>query len=218
MKLRLALAVIAVCSLGLASEAAAQGGEPQAAKPRLPAIALAAKPSSLDRDSEREFEFNRDFLPFTALRDAADQPLAPTIEPFDAGPVSFAIASSAQFVETQHGSLQETGAEVRFGQRLKEALGAYTPGAKPSWYVFAGGGGQAITYTPGVSASLTEGGNLALQDRVRVGRMQAGVAIQHKGVHAALAYVRKEVNIGQLREEAIQRQQHFAGVSVSFRH
>lgn len=129
-------------------------------------------------------------------------------------PVDLAVTQTASAIDDGAFGVTATGAEVRLGQRLRSAIGKLEPGEAPSWYVFAGGGGQAITYAPGL-AGVSDGGAVRLQDRVRVGRMQAGVAMEHKGVQASLAYVRKDVTYS---TEDRSRQQHFAGLTVSFKH
>lgn len=129
------------------------------------------------------------------------------------GQIGFSINPSAQFYESGLGRVEETGAELRLGQRLRQIIGEYQPGDKASWFVFAGGGGQAITFTPGVSAASTPGGAIRLQDKVRVGRVQAGFAVEHRGFQGSLSYVRKEVNLG----GADSQQQHFAGLTLSYR-
>lgn len=129
------------------------------------------------------------------------------------GQIGFSFSPSAQFYESTHGRVEETGAELRLGQRLRQIIGEYQPGDKPSWFVFAGGGGQAITYTPGVSALAAPGGAIRLQDKVRVGRVQAGFAMEHRGLQASLSYVRKEVNLS----GADSLQQHFAGLTLSYK-
>jgi len=208
--------VITVCCWAICSVRVACAQMLSGATPRSPAIALATKPANLqsvDTGIARDLEDKRFQLSAFGSGPALD--FGPSFDQFgDLGPVSFSIISSAQSVETSLGRFQETGAEVRLGKRLKEAIGVYTPSGRPTWYMFAGGGGQAITYTPGANAVDTPGGAIRLQDRVRVGRMQAGLAIEHHGVQAALAYVRQDINIG----DENSRQQHFAGVQISFKH
>lgn len=130
----------------------------------------------------------------------------------DAWGVSFSSHLTSAQDERGTGSVGN-GAEVRIGQRLREGIGVLDAGSKPGWFLFAGGGGQAITYSPGSQAAESPGGAVRLQDRVRVGSVQAGVGVQHHGMEASLGYVRKDINFG----DALPRQQHFAGVSFTFR-
>jgi hypothetical protein len=129
------------------------------------------------------------------------------------GEWGFSVSSHLTAQEDGWGNLnQGNGAELRIGQRLRESIGVLDSQSKPGWFLFAGGGGQALTYSPGAAAE-TAGGAVRLQDRVRVGSMQAGVGIQHHGMEASLGYVRKEINFG----DSLSRQQHFAGVSLTLR-
>lgn len=195
--------------------ACAQVGPDAERSARSPAIAMAMRPAELQgpaSDWSHEIDDRRFRL---SAFGSGPVDLAPSFDQVsDVGPVSFSITSLTQSFENDLGRFQETGAEVRLGQRLRESIGVYTSSHKPTWFVFAGGGGQAITYTPGASSLETPGGAVRLQDRVRVGRVQAGMAVEVRGVQAALAYVRREVNIG----DENSRQQHFAGITLSFKH
>jgi hypothetical protein len=179
-----------------------------------PAVTWASSPDYYRSTTAFEISRDREAESYNLNGSASGQAFtieAPKGEHF--GQIGFSINPSAQVSETGLGRVQETGAEVRLGQRLRQAIGEYQTGDKPSWFIFAGGGGQAITYTPGVSATTTPGGAIRLQDKVRVGRIQAGFAVEHHGFQGSLSYVRKEVSI--VGGDAAQ--QHFAGLTLSYR-
>lgn len=179
-----------------------------------PAIGWASSPEYYRSTTAFELSRDREAESYNLNGFASGQAFtieAPKGEHF--GQIGFSINPSAQFTESGLGRVEETGAEVRLGQRLRQIIGEYQPGDKPSWFIFAGGGGQAITFTPGVSAATTPGGAIRLQDKVRVGRVQAGFAMEHRGFQGSLSYVRKEVNLG----GADNLQQHFAGLTLTYR-
>jgi len=150
-----------------------------------------------------------------AALDAAPSVGAITLERFGAAN-AWGLSFSSRLVSAEdawgNGNVGNR-AEVRIGQRLREGIGVLDASSKPGWFLFAGGGGQAITYSPGAQRSDSPGGAVRLQDRVRVGSVQAGVGVQHHGMEASLGYVRKDINFG----DALTRQQHFAGVSFALR-
>lgn len=182
--------------------------------PSNPAITWASNQDYYRSTSAFELSRDREAESYNLNGSASGQAFTIEAPPgLHVGQIGFSINPSAQFYETGLGRVEETGAELRLGQRLRQIIGEYQPGDKPSWFIFAGGGGQAITYTPGVSAVSTPGGAIRLQDKVRVGRIQAGFAVEHRGVQASLSYVRKELNLS--GEDALQ--QHFAGLTLSYR-
>lgn len=182
--------------------------------PSNPAITWATSPDYYRTTNAFELSRDREAESYNLSGSASGQ--AFTIEAPEGlhlGQIGFSFSPSAQFYDAGHGRVEETGAELRLGQRLRQIIGEYQPGDKPSWFLFAGGGGQAITFTPGVSAVSTPGGAIRLQDKVRVGRIQAGFAVEHRGVQASLSYVRKELNIA--GQDSLQ--QHFAGLTLSYK-
>lgn len=215
MKCRLVIFVTLTCWAALVRVSFAQEANAQP-EPVSLAVQMAARPPADVFGPDRELRRERDFgaITLSAFGSGPALNAHPPLEQAGRfGPVTFSISPTAKAYESDLGRFEETGAEVRLGQQLRNSIGVFTLPERPTWYIFAGGGGQAITYTPGARAFDTPGGSIRLQDRVRVGRMQAGLAIQQGGWQASLAYVRREVNIG----DQYSRQQHFAGFSLSFK-
>lgn len=205
----------------LCATAAASGEEPAQRAPLEPEatplfrLATADAPSRNLAQALQPQLMLRSFFARSASLDASASVGAITLERFGAAS-EWGLSFSSRLTSAQdawgNGNVGN-GAEVRIGQRLRQGIGVLDANSKPGWFLFAGGGGQAITYSPGAQGSESPGGAVRLQDRVRVGSVQAGVGVQYHGVEASLGYNRKDINFG----DALTRQQHFAGISFAFR-
>jgi hypothetical protein len=133
-------------------------------------------------------------------------------------PVDVSIAPRASIGADSQGDLtrEGRGAEVRVGNlvRRDDDQG----GRDPRWYVFAASDDEAVTWQPG-SRNEFGGRNssgLALQDRVEVGDMSAGVTYERSGVQASLAYVEREIS-STVGIETVSRDESFAGLTLTMR-
>lgn len=131
------------------------------------------------------------------------------------------LTQRAGSVQDSSGATQSRGAEVRVGQRLK-SLGVakefQSPSSwsKPAWYVFAGGDGQALTYTPSNDPTQVNR-NFRMQDRVNIGDIQAGISVEAGGMQASLSYVKREVTtIDKIRHEET-TDESFTGFTFTWR-
>jgi hypothetical protein len=88
-----------------------------------------------------------------------------------------------------------------------------------SWYLFAASDDEALTWAPGSRNSFggATSGGWALQDRVEVGDMQAGVTYEAGGLQASLAYVEREVSVRAGARDLTQ-DESFTGLTITMRH
>lgn len=88
-----------------------------------------------------------------------------------------------------------------------------------AWYLFAASEDEALTWAPGSrnSFSGTSSSGWALQDRVEVGDMQAGVTYEAGGLQASLAYVEREVS-ARVGARNISQDESFTGLTITMRH
>ncbi|MBL4596944.1 MAG: DUF2219 family protein [Robiginitomaculum sp.] len=124
---------------------------------------------------------------------------------FDVG-----ITPRARFAFGPEGSATRVGALVSIGKNLRE------PRASSSnWYVFIGGGAEALTYEPGATRSLSD--SLRLEEKTLVGDGQAGIAIRVGRANISLAYIRREVDVySRIRELNSTDVENFAGLTLTF--
>lgn len=108
------------------------------------------------------------------------------------------------------------GAEVRVGRGLVASEG--NDRGTPSIYAFVSSDDQALTWRPGQRSEFGgPGTSVAIENQVQVGDQAAGIAYEHNGVQAALAYVerRESTRVGR---QSFSQDQNFAGVTVTVRH
>lgn len=104
------------------------------------------------------------------------------------GGLDIGITPRASMAIGPEGSATRLGALVSIGQNLHEPRNSQS-----NWYVFAGGGAEALTYEPGGNGSFGDG--LRLEEKVLVGDAQAGVALRVGRANLSLAYVRRETDV-----------------------
>ena len=118
-----------------------------------------------------------------------------------------------------NGSAVTQGAEVRIGKRLMALAPSFkSPDSwrKPTWYVFAASDGQALVYTPSTDpTSLNR--NFTTQDRIKLGSIQAGVAIEARGMQASFSYVKREITTLDLIREKQTQDDDFLGFTFTYR-
>lgn len=107
--------------------------------------------------------------------------------------------------------------ELRLGRGLDMAR-ADGPSARPRWYFFAASEDEALIWSPGprTNAFGGVGSSLALQDRVEIGDVQAGVTYEIYGVQASLAYVEREVSV-RAGHYSVSQDERFAGFTLTMR-
>ena len=137
----------------------------------------------------------------------------------DAGlPLDVAIAQRASVTVDENGDIsrQRQGAELRLGRGLSMAR-RDTAGNTPAIYLFAASDDEALTWQPGArSAFGGAASSFALQDRVEIGDLQAGVTYERGGVQASLAYVEREVSVHS-GSRSFTQDENFAGLTVTMR-
>lgn len=133
------------------------------------------------------------------------------------GPLDLSIAQRGRFGADGAGDLsrQGSGSEVRVGQGIRRADDERSN--EPTWYVFAASDDEAVTWNPGARTEFGgSGARFALQDRVEIGDIQAGVTYEQNGIQASIAYVEREVST-RAGVQSFSHDENFAGVTVTMR-
>lgn len=177
---------------------------------------------------EQAFSLNMRQTPYSASSALMPSPGADSYRPMEMSVSSespfgldFSLTQRAGSVQDASGATQSRGAEVRVGQRLK-SLGVAkefqspTSWEKPAWYIFAGGDGQALTYTPSNDPSQVNR-NFRMQDRVDIGDIQAGVSVEAGGMQASLSYVKREVTTIDKIRHSETKDESFTGFTFTWR-
>jgi len=134
-------------------------------------------------------------------------------------PVDISLAQRAHFGADSNGDLNTHGhgSEVRVGRNLVRQRGA-NHSAEPSVYAFVASDDQAVTWQPGARGEFGgSASSVAMQDRVEMGDVSAGVTYEQHGVQASLAYVQREERT-RVGNRNFSQDQSFAGVTVTMRH
>jgi len=133
-------------------------------------------------------------------------------------PLDISIAQHASLGANREGEINRRGrgSELRVGRGL---VGQRSEdGARNSTYVFVASDNEALTWQPGARSEFGgPGSSLALQDRVEVGDLSAGVTFEREGVQTSLAYVEREQST-RVGNHSVSQDQSFAGVTVTMRH
>lgn len=111
---------------------------------------------------------------------------------------------------------ESRASELRLGRGLR--MQRNQPSMEPSWYLFAGSEDEALVWRPGTRTEF--GGaasSFALQDRVEIGDMQAGVTYERNGIQASLAYVEREYSV-YAGARSFRQEENFTGVTLTMRH
>lgn len=113
---------------------------------------------------------------------------------------------------------QSRGSELRIGRGLRD-MPRDRPSREPTWYMFAASEDEALIWRPGAQRNEFGGSSpsFALQDRVEIGDMSAGVTYERYGVQASLAYVQREVSV-RTGARTFNQDQEFAGFTLTMRH
>ncbi|MGH6951544.1 MAG: hypothetical protein ACREH4_11755 [Vitreimonas sp.] len=131
-------------------------------------------------------------------------------------PLDISIAHRASLGADGNGDLdrQGRGSELRLGQGLV----GEREGPRDSTYIFIASENEALTWQPGTRTEFGgRGGSFALQDRVEVGDLSAGVTWERNGVQTSLAYVERKRST-RVGRQSYSHDESFAGVTVTMRH
>lgn len=133
-------------------------------------------------------------------------------------PLDVAVAQRASLRANDDGNIDGRGggSELRIGRNLVQQDGDRQRQGS-SFYVFVADDDDALTWAPrGGSGPDARGTGLALEDRVDVGDMSAGVTYERNGVQASLAYVEREVKTS-VGRESFSQDESFTGLTVTMR-
>ena len=109
---------------------------------------------------------------------------------------------------------QGRGSELRIGQGLVERRAASN---EPSVYMFVASEDEALTWQPGGRNEFGgRSSSLALQERVEIGDVSAGVTYERNGIQASLAYVERETST-RVGRHTHTVEHDFAGVTVTMK-
>jgi hypothetical protein len=131
--------------------------------------------------------------------------------------VAFAQRGGLGFNEQGDIERHSRGSELRLGRGLRD-MPRDTPSATPKWYIFAASEDEALIWRPGMRTEFgSSGGGFALQDRVEIGDMQAGITYEANGWQTSFAYVEREVSV-RTGHETFSEDERFVGVTLTMRH
>ncbi len=134
------------------------------------------------------------------------------------GPLDVSVAQRAAIGVDAAGDMnrQSRGSEVRIGRNLVQEEGQENSRGS-SVYMFVASDDEALIWRPGQRDGVGgQGGGFALQDRVEIGDMSAGVTYQRGPVQASIAYVEREVS-AQVGRESFSKDERFGGVTLTVR-
>jgi hypothetical protein len=154
--------------------------------------------SRSERDNERRYELSV---------------VASAASGFD---VAFAQRGGLGFNE--HGDINShsRSSELRLGRGLR-SMPRDTPSATPKWYVFAASEDEALIWRPGSGSEFGDSEQgFALQDRVEIGDVQAGITYEANGWQTSFAYVRREVSV-QAGHQTFSEDSNFVGFTLTMR-
>jgi hypothetical protein len=111
---------------------------------------------------------------------------------------------------------ESRASELRLGRGLR--MQRNQPSLEPTWYLFAGSEDEALIWRPGLRTEFGgSASSFALQDRVEIGDLQAGVTYERNGIQASLAYVEREYSV-HTGARSFRQEENFAGVTLTMRH
>lgn len=131
--------------------------------------------------------------------------------------LAFAQRGRVGYNNTGDVESESRASELRLGRGLRN-MPRDEPTTAPRWYLFAASEDEALVWRPGARSEFGgAGAGLALQDRVEIGDLQAGVTYEAGGLQASLAYVEREVDM-RAGSRNFHQDENFAGVTVTMRH
>jgi hypothetical protein len=130
-------------------------------------------------------------------------------------PVDVSVARRATLNSDDDSERRGSGSELRVGRGLVQRREG---GSEPSVYMFVASEDEALTWQPGSRSEFGgRGSSIAMEDRVEVGDLAAGVTYERNGVQASLAYVEREEST-RVGRESYNQEQAFTGVTITMRH
>lgn len=134
-------------------------------------------------------------------------------------PVDVAVSHRASMTVNDQGDIEREGrgSELRLGRGLPSMARRETSWDSPAWYFFAAADDEALTWQPGVRNAF--GGSsaaLALQDRVEIGDIQAGLTYEAGPLQASLAYVEREISY-HTGSRSFSQDESFTGLTLTMR-
>ncbi len=131
--------------------------------------------------------------------------------------VAFAQRGGLGFNEAGDIERESSGSELRLGRGLRN-IPRDRPSAAPAWYFFAASEDEALVWRPGARNAFGGAGtSFALQDRVEIGDLQAGITYEANGLQASLAYVEREIS-ARTGGRTVHQNEDFAGFTLTMRH
>jgi len=131
--------------------------------------------------------------------------------------VAFAQRGGLGFNQAGDLERESRSSELRLGRGLR-SMRRDAPSSEPKWYFFAASEDEALIWRPGMRTEFgSSDGGFALQDRVEIGDMQAGITYEANGWQASLAYVEREISV-QAGNENYTADENFAGFTLTMRH
>ncbi len=111
---------------------------------------------------------------------------------------------------------ESRASELRLGRGL--GMRDDAPSDQPNWYFFAASEDEALIWRPGQQRNAFGGSSpgFALQDRVEIGDLQAGITYEFRGIQASLAYVEREINV-RTGAQNFSQDERFAGFTLTMR-
>jgi hypothetical protein len=130
--------------------------------------------------------------------------------------VAFAQRGGLGFNDQGDVERETRASELRLGRGLREAR-QEAPSSEPSWYLFAASEDEALVWRPGVRNEFGgSGSSFALQERVEIGDLQAGITYERHGIQASLAYVEREFSVYSGAQSYTQEEE-FVGLTLTMR-
>jgi hypothetical protein len=131
--------------------------------------------------------------------------------------VAFAQRGGLGFNDEGDIDRESRGSELRLGQGLR-SMPRDQPSSAPRWYFFAASEDEALIWRPGARTAFgSSGPSFALQERVEIGDLQAGITYERNGWQASLAYVEREISV-RSGSRTFTADEDFAGVTLTMRH
>lgn len=134
-------------------------------------------------------------------------------------PVDISIAQRASFGTDGAGNIsrQGRGSELRLGRGVGMRRHTTSSWDRPTWYFFAASDDEALTWRPGVRSGFGgQDDQFALQDRVEIGDVQAGITYEVGALQASLAYVEREVST-YAGVQSFSHDENFVGLTLTMK-
>jgi hypothetical protein len=180
--------------------------------------ASSAEPASSSGDPAVEFSITEHgavrFTPSDDAPSAGDPQRLELRLSASRGALDVSVAQRASLGANADGDLARhgQGSELRVGRGLVGQRGRRD---REAVYMFVASDNEALTWQPGAGAGPAAA--LALESRVEIGDVSAGVTYAHNGVEASLAYVERDAAT-RVGRQSFSQDESFAGVTVTMRH